>query len=312
MGCLMKSSLAILWVIFLSGCWVPSGWTYRQAVAAGESTVQDPSLSKPVKVYGVVELPAAMRELVRLELVRGYPPGDLLGAGIACDESTRAADLIRTIEVRKGWVYDPTLKIFYVASATHLIDAPDGFGRVTSENPAPVTRRPMLSVQFRFRRVSAGAKAGFGGAFSGDLGGNAGLTATTFSACLPEGVRKQIAVQSTRTYYEGVQSPEANDTPVVRTELKSVASGLSFDVLAARLPGELFRMQGDLSISAFVGTGLDQSTVQLPIEVDGPRHQWVSYIVIRGGDMGMDAAFRHFGVNLSGSADQIECQVRVD
>jgi hypothetical protein len=143
---------------------------------------------------------------------------------------------------------------------------------------------------------------------------SAGASETKFFATVPDGVRASWVSATERSYFEGVRdpaSPVASDRQV-ETARRTVEGGLRFDAICARLPGLGFRIDGNLEVSSFVGTGLDRAVVTFPIQLDGPRHEWVRTVVVCGRDASADVAFRQFGAELAGSGDFIELLVRVD
>jgi hypothetical protein len=262
-------------------------------------------LDKPFQAVGGVPLWRVLQELERQEVVLWHPPVRASQVVAWSAQGTvRVRDAIAAVESAEGWVFDPTNKRFGVAQATHSVDSPDAFGRVSpGADRAPLTRRGALSVSFRFRQLSAGLQAD-GASLLGTL--------EEFSGTLPDGVRKSFEVTQERTYFNGVNTTGASTVVTVNTELQTRQAGMQFDVLAGRLPGMSFRLEGTLSVSAFSGSDLSRSVVSLPVDVDGKRGEWVHLCRIRGVDASVQALFKGFKVSGGGEVDGVDLEVRVD
>jgi hypothetical protein len=164
--------------------------------------------------------------------------------------------------------------------------------------------RGVLSIQFRFRRVSLGLSTD---------GANGAVTLEEFAGSIPEGVQAQWSSTQERSYFEGVQSPSSsNANVVVNTSRQTVSAGLQFAALGARLPGQHFRLTGSLEVSTFSGDNLDRQVLSLPVEVDGSLAQWTRLVRIRGADASMQAFWKHFNGSLGATADAIDLEVRCE
>jgi hypothetical protein len=166
----------------------------------------------------------------------------------------------------------------------------------------------MLRICFRFRRASAALSVVPNG---GDLAGG-GYQDIFFSGSVPAGVNSNWVKTEERSYFEGVTSASSDKPEVVQTQRKTVQSGLQLQALAARLPGGMFRIDGTLTISSFVGTGLNRAVADLPLQVDGPRGQWVRCLLIRGGDLAAELAIERVSLNATAGGDALEVSVLVE
>lgn len=225
--------------------------------------------------------------------------------GFEANSISRVVDAIRGAETAYGWVYDPVERDFYIPPASHALDGGDAFGRATSDR-VPLQARAMINVSFLFRRISAGASAGDIPALT------AGVSGTAFCASIPEGVDASWSATQNRSFTEGVVSPEGPSGNVVNTRRQTVPAGVSLQAIASRLPGYKMRIDGDLSISSFVGSTLDTSSVSVPLEFDGPRGAWHRILRIQGADIGLTGAFKGVGFKGSATGDVLEVFIRVD
>jgi len=220
-------------------------------------------------------------------------------------ETTRWIDVINFIEEQEGWVYDEPTTSFSVATATHSLDSPDSFGRATSGQRVPTVVRPTVRLSFKFRRLEAGAS-------QADV--NAGATLDEFHMSMPEGVQTAWNSSTDRSYFEGVTAPSSGQSQpvVVNTNLKTVSSGIILNCITARLPGGSFRVDGSLEISAFTGTNLDKSVLSFPLNIDGPRGQWVRTVSFLAGDIAGDLPFKNWHGTLNATGEVLELLIRVD
>jgi len=210
-------------------------------------------------------------------------------------------EAIAAIENDAGWVFAPAQRKFYHAAASHSVDIPDAFGRPTAETIADRVTRPVVQVSFLFRRLS-------GSATNDEI--TAGFVITSFSASIPDGVRGAWSSTTERSFYDEVTDVRTGN--VVESGRKTVSAGLQLDALAARLPGGYARIDGTLSVSAFVGRSADKSEISIPLQLDAVRFEWHRVCVIRGADISAALALRHFGFEFSSGADAVEVLVRVE
>ncbi len=304
-GCYMRCVVVMILGMSLSGCWAMDGSTYSSATDPAESMSRFPFLMPFVVAQGELPVAALLTYLRSKEAVAKYPSGELPASSVLSDGSMRIIDAVREIERACGWVYQPETRNFYTARATHEIDDPDAFGNPQNNERASLDARPMVSLSFRFRRIQAGLSADEA---------SAGSVVTQFTATLPDGVRSQWSSVTERSFFEGVRdaaNPDAQ-SELVETKRGIVQSGIEVSGIAARLPGFKFRIDGQLAISAFTGGNLDRAVLNLPLQIDAERGQWVRTLIIRGGDVSARAAFRHFDIDFNATGEAIELLVRVD
>lgn len=282
---------------------------YATRTVRDDSGSRFPVLDQPIQIAGPVPLFKVLADLVHKEYVRNYPRsrGDLLQSFEAAG-TVRVRDLVSTLEVSQGWVYDPSTRDFYPATATHPVDDPDSFGRpAPGADRADLNRRGSVAISFRFRRCDAGIS-------TSDL--TAGATLEEFSGSMPEGVRGKWQVINTKSYVQGVESAQGVSGVVVNTQLQQVEAGLQFDALAARLPGQSFRVNGNLTISSFTGTNYDTTNITVPVDCDGKLGQWCRLVRLRGADFAFSMIFSRFlnRMHASASADLtgVDLEVRVE
>lgn len=306
----MKWKAVTLLMMCLWGCSGRDGLTFRSPglpVVSGTLAVKADRL---VGAAGELEPAALIGLLLKQEVLLGYPASDLVGAPFVCQTQTRVSDIIRAVEVRMGWVYDPGTMRFYEAAASHTLDKPDEFGRITNRvDPVSLARRPIIAVSFRFIRGSAGV---VGHASSGwTASGSAETSERVISFSVPDGVQKTWERVETRTYYDGTTTATASN-PVTTNTLKQMSAGLTVSLLAARLPGDAFRMDGTFTVSSFTGQNLNQDSFSIPIQIDGPRHQWAQVFASEGNDKSLSVGINRFIADGALGGDNVYVLVRAD
>jgi len=312
MGQAMKCKVAILLTVFLSACSPRAGLTFRTGSPPVVSSSLALKAEKLAGALGPVEVPALIGLLIKSEILLTYPASELDGETFVCHRETRIKDVIRAVETRMGWCYDPGTLAFYTASATHSVDEPDEFGRQRSPNPAPLVSRPILALSFRFQSQSGGVQVANGDPITGSA--SASGIGRTISFAVPDGVRKVWSDHVTRTYFEGVRDPasEGAITRQVETALRQVDAGITVEALAARLPGGGFRIDGQLTVASFTGSGLDQKTVTVPLQLDGPRGQWIQCFSSEGSDKSAQLGLNAFIATANVGGDNVFVLLRVD
>jgi hypothetical protein len=287
----------------LSGCWALTGRTYEKESPRVDFSSVYPKLQKSVGGAGPVTLAALMGRLMALEIVHHFPTDSAFPVGeMVLNDATRVIDAIAEIERAGGWVYDPQQKDFYPAGSTHDVDDPDSFGRPRASQRATLRARSEIPVAVRFRRVSASAV--FDPAALG-----LGMGGTVVELSMPDGVRGESNQTSERSYFETVRDTESGRA--LPTTRRAVQSGVILSALAARLPGQLFRLTGRLEISSFVGNDLNRAVVTVPLELDAPRGEWHRVYLMRGGNLNVQMAFQQFGFDLLASGEAVDVSVMV-
>lgn len=310
-ACGIRCALLSMLTILCSGCQGSGHSTYHTERLRSATT--SPSwMEAHFPGSGAIPERQLLLDLKRREVLTDHPPPRYADSTIFLSEGSRVKDVIDGIESREKWVYDERARDFYEASATHPIDGPDSFGRRTAETAVPTSSRRIVSVGFRFRRITGGGTASSSDAWGG-VAVSASGAQTVFFASVPDGVEASWSSTNERSYYEGVRDPAGSGLDrQVETARRVVEAGLQFAATTARLPGYRARISGQLSISAFAGRALDRSVIACPVEMDLPRGTWVRIMAISGADAGADVALRHFGFVLSGTADYVQVEVRVD
>lgn len=212
--------------------------------------------------------------------------------------------MINLIELKTGWIYDSNALRFLPARATHSADAPDTFGAPAADSVVSREPRPIVALGVRFRRVSANAQ-NFGGSFGAD----GGVVLQHFEASIPEGVQALWSSGQERGFFEGVTSTEGSSQ--VNTVRRVVTSGLDVTALVARLPGGSARIDGQLSISSFEGGSPDRTVLSVPMQIDGPRNEWLPIVRLRGLDGRAVLALKGVGIQLGGGVSDVLVEVRV-
>lgn len=299
--------MVILFAALFSGCVGIGGPTSVSMVRQSESTLQLQAADRPFPAYGKLPVIVALFELQRLEIVRSYPALTLLSDTreweVEIASQSRVRDVIKSIELARGWVFDPETRDFYEPPASHTLESPDEFGRATGERVG-VSSRAMVAVSFMFKRASAGLTPD-----EISLGGDG----TLFRASIPEGVPADWTSGSERGYFEGVSSPESDSGQVVQTTRQTVSAGIALNAVTARLPGGKFRIDGKLTVSSFTGQTLDRASINVPLQCDGDRGRWIRILTIAGGDIGIRAAFQGSqAIKASASGEALELLIRVD
>jgi hypothetical protein len=297
------SAWAILLAIISSGCARPSVSTFQTDPKLAPLLSLSPKLRRAADIMGEVSLQAALRQLVSVEVLVDYPPISDPSAKVIISPLARILDVVKEVETVTGWVYDSDRLAFDVASATHTMDNPDAFGRPQSEQ-VPRSSRAIVRVEFRFRRVAAGVSLDPRNFLSADG------TLTTFSASVPDGVDATWATTDERGYFDAVQGTDGA-TSQIRTTRRTVSSGIQMTALTSRLPGQIFRIDGTLEVSAFTGSQLDRSVISVPLQLDGPRYVWVPVFRTSSLDASLKTALRGRGVTADLSGSDVLLELRV-
>lgn len=215
----------------------------------------------------------------------------------------RVSDIISLVERSQGWAFDYGSRRFYRATATHSVDDPDPFGRPGARSPAPTDVRQMISFRIRFVRLSGGLDRD---------GVDLGVVLTELHRIVPAGVLLSFSNGVERSFREGIISSASSRPSEIETTRRTVASGVQVQALASTLPGGRFRVDGELSISSFVGEGLDRGTVDVPLQCDGVRGVPLTLARFRSADLATRIAWS--GLNFSGrlGGDTLAVQVVVD
>lgn len=272
--------LLMAWSMILPGCMAQSLYQKTES----NSSIASEKLGRRLAVSGLLPVAEVLNYLQEEKLLQSFP-GKAGDAQIAVMPGSKAEAVIAEVERVQGWLYDCESQRFVVAYATHPIDNPDTMGRLTHDEPAD--RSPRLSVAFRIRFV------GFTGNLSTQQLG-AGGSYLEFGASVPCGVNSTWSSQQERSYYTGIKNTQTGDN--VQTDRSAVSSGVMYSGVGAYLPGMLSRLTGSLSISSFVGDGLDRNTIDIPVNYDGPRRQWVKLFELRQLDASAQITFRNLGL----------------
>lgn len=232
----------------------------------------------------------AIAELIRSELVVSVPAGRV-PATVTLLEDATYADLRNEVEKAFRWVYHD--REMHEISWAQSVDELRLFRR----------RRVLVPLSIRFVRVAAGTSLE-------EI--SAGYTLYQYTGLFPDGQDTQFSSQQERGFTEGVVGVDSGSVDtVVKTTRKTISSGLNIDGFVTLMPGGWARFVGNLSVSAFTGTGLDRSVTTVPLSVDIPRYRWQAVHVFSAVDL---AGSWQFGssptVRLGG--DWVRVDVRVD
>lgn len=300
----MRLLAVILLAVSTSGCWAINGPMYTATAEQDGYGSQYPALLKVLPGRGEIPAWRILAALVEVEAVVAYPPKpDQPSHSLLADGNLRVIDAIRAVELDMGWVYDAPTKTFRTASATHSIDSPDTFGHV-GQRRAELAARGSVVLRFRFVRLDGSLDivqrtAGAGGSYS------------EFAASFPDGVNGSWSSVEQRSYFDHIDQPSTLNSSLATTR-RSVEAGTTVQALAARLPGGKFRLDGTITVSAFIGPGLDLATVTLPLQCDAPRGQWHRVYFTRGAEAQLLLSSRRLVSGLAGSASAAELLIRVD
>ena len=307
----MKSRVFLLLVLTLCGCSDPVTLMYRKDPPRPSASLsldprRDLQLRERLPASGQVPSDQLLRLLRDLQEVSNWPPGLMVVRSVDVTCVSRVVDAESWLEEAEGWTYDPDSRVFTVATATHALDQPDAFGRPTASARVPLQARGSVLISIRFVSLS-------GGLSLTDL--NAATTLSDFRASFPDGVQGSWSSTQTRGYYNGVTTPlNAAGNAVVNTTLQTAQAGVIVSALAARLPHGMARIDGTLTVSSFSGSsGVDQSQVTVPLQLDCERHTWERVFMIQGGNADATAAFKHWSQSTLGvDASDLAVFVRLD
>jgi len=163
-------------------------------------------------------------------------------------------------------------------------------------------RRVNVPVSIRFVRVS-------GGVSLDEL--SAGTTLYLYSGLFPDGQDSSFSTNQERGFQEGIVGTDNPGTTVVRTNRKTINSGIDIAGYVTCMPGSWARFVTKLEVSAFTGSGLDRNVTSVPLSLDVPRYQWVPVHVFSSLDLAGSISFGSAPtIRLGG--DWVRVDVRVD
>ena len=226
-----------------------------------------------------------------------------VSAQVPISPNDKWQDVIRFIEVGQGWAYDYDERRFHTPTATHLVDSPDPAGRAGAPQRLDLAPRAMVSIQVRF--VSASSTLALD-----QFGVDGQFVDLAWS--LPSGVSSVVSNLQSRTSQGGVVDASSQNHSVVATTMQSYQAGVTLTALAGLLPGDRFRLDSTLTVSAFVGSGLDQTSVTVPLECDGGRGKWL--LLYRQTNLSVDVSLlwsRALHLSFQGGGSEVRVYVRV-
>ena len=129
-------------------------------------------------------------------------------------------------------------------------------------------------------------------------------------ATVPAGVNSTWQSTSNRAYTNGIQNSQTGVT--VNTTTNTVSAGLTYQGIAATIPGMMMRINGTLTVSSFTGiTGLDTNNITVPIDVDAPRCEWIPIFRFITLDANAALIFKRLGLSLGAGASIVTVSVKV-
>jgi len=245
----------------------------------------------------------------RREMLQFYPVHpSVVGLRVEVGNDAAWREVVGLIEETMGWSYDWQAASFFQSYATHSVDGPDAAGRSSSPVPLELRARPVIAFGVRFRRVGAGAAVDDVQYFNADASGQC----IEFWGSFVQGVPLTWQSGNERTYEVGVQDLENESNTVITTDIKTVSSGIVVRGSASRLPRNMCRVDAEMEVSSFTGEGLAKALVTVPLQLDGPRSEWVPVFSLSTRDANARIALKELGFSLQAGADQILVEVRVE
>lgn len=297
--------LAVMLSYSLTGCTAPQ--LYSATDAKVSSAAKD-SYKDPISAMGDLPASRVLDLLAAKKLVVDYPTKPQALA-IRLEQGATCWDAITDIERAYNWVYDCDRKVFLEAYATHSVDSPDEAGRSSGINPLTLNARAMVAYRIRFVNVT-GSLSGLG-VNNGEAYFGGGAQYIELGATIPAGVNASWSSTTERSFFNGLTDTQTGET--IQTERSTVQSGVTYSGIAGLIPGSKMRLHGALEVSSFTGeSGLDRSVIAIPVQVDGPRREWVKVFEYQSLDANAKLAFRNLGLSLGAGASAVAVYVRLD
>lgn len=305
MGCL--SSLALGMTLGLVGC---STLSPKKSASLSENVSSASPAMQPVAWLWLNEQ-SPLRGPVPGERVRerlgklGLPGVTLLRevsqfeAGTWAEHMDQLARLNR-LEFRPGLG-------FRTLGASHSIEGPDSAGRPGSDAPILLERR-LVHVSIRFESLGADGSV----VPLGRIGVGASGQRVQFAGTVAAGVTASWGSTSERTVTEAAVSVDTGNS--VTTGTKTVPAGVSYAGLVGFVPGSsgLMRIDGNVSVSSFLGAGIERAAVTCPLQLDIRRGEWISVMEFDSFDAQVRAAFKPLGVNFSAGVTSVRVSVKLE
>ncbi len=236
------------------------------------------------------------------QILKAWPGNiDLTRDKMALSGDEKIYSIISYIEQMYGWVYDAVTRRFVPAVATHGMDNPDEFGRATGGERVELAAR---------QQVAFGIKLIGGGTTIDEKQLAASGQKIEFWGSAPAGLRRSWGQTVERQYTDGAINPQAGG--IVQVNTKTKQAGFQADLLIGMLPGQKFRSDSTLSVSSFTGSGVETTTVNCPLQIDGPRRQWLCVYRFTTMDADLRVTFQKLGLKLGAGLNTVSVYLRVE
>ncbi|MEM9346208.1 MAG: hypothetical protein AAGB26_06295 [Planctomycetota bacterium] len=186
-------------------------------------------------------------------------------------------------------------------SSHHPIENPDDLGRPVDGVAFLV--RDQVHLYIEFLRVGANVDIR-----QQALAGSAQIQ--RFQYRTTPGVEFTVGNTTERAFSESVILGDS-DAQALEGRTQFREAGIEFDGLVGLVVPRT-RLSGELSVSSFLGSGIERAQVEIPIEIDAPLGRWIEVAQIDSADINAGIAFRTFGWNLDAGGERIIVRVRVD
>lgn len=293
MSRLTEKAVAWFWMILLTGgaSWTLTGCSGQSLYRQDKSSAFTVSakLDVPAGVTGEIPTIEALEFLRKQGVLKAWPSKNPSGSILDIPPKAKLWFLVNEIERQQSWIYDQEAERFVTATATHVVDSPDQAGRINTD--WPLERDIRLVMSFRIRFV----------AYNGNLDLmqiSAQGTYLEFGCSVPCGVTSTWSSSQERSIYSDIKSTQNNYA--LGQSRETVSSGVTYTGVGGYLIGGRARLCGSLQISSFVGSGVDRSTITIPIDNDMSRREWACLFVLRQIDGNARLAFKGLGLGRPG------------
>lgn len=199
-------------------------------------------------------------------------------------------------------------KDFVAASASHSVESPDAAGR-PGDGFSMLPRRRLVRVRVRFRVVGVEGGIDTSAPSAAQLAGSG--QSIEFGAVIAAGVNSTWSSTTERSYTQGAVSVDSGQ--VVKTTKTTVPAGVQYSGIVGFVTGsESMRIDSVLSVSAFLGDGIERSSVSVPLQVDVKRGAWVEFWEFDTMDARVRAAFMPLGLKMSGGSTKVRVALLLD
>lgn len=283
--------LALLTTTYLSAC---SARTALTSSIPAETAIVSNSRPLPIpRLQGTVSL-ARLASALR---ATGYAIGSASADEVYLNRPANFHDLESQLAAQGIAIAGGQ---FVRRQAFHPIESPDALGRPVAPTAFEVRERFRLDLEFW--RVSATADIR-------QLELTAGGQRAAFQFIGSAGVNVPLGNVTERSFFNRFIVP-GQDGNATNSDRQTVTAGVQWQGMMGAI-GNIGRLEGAVSVSSFLGEGLDRAQTTVPVVLDLGLGEWVPVAIVDGSDVSAAAAFRSFDWRLRASGERVVVRVRL-